>query len=147
MSQIPPIAPPSLERCHDPLFIDARGHVVTDPFVQLGLDPAQGRDEETVRAAWAEQIKAHPPEQDPEGARRVRDARERLTNPASVFERTLGILHVPASRAWSLPDAAAVDADLAASPLTEAWLDAKTRLMGQAVLYALVEDLLGQGGE
>jgi DnaJ-class molecular chaperone len=47
-----------------------------DPFAVLGLD--ETADDEAIRAAYLQGIRVSPPDRDPEGFRRIRDAYERL---------------------------------------------------------------------
>ncbi len=47
----------------------------------LGLSRAEARDPATVKRAYAKQLKAHRPDRDPEGFRRVHDAYQALTGP------------------------------------------------------------------
>lgn len=145
MSQkIPALNPAPFDRCHDPIHVDAQGHVVADPFALLCLDPTAPLTEEDIREAWTREIQAHPPEQEPEHARALREARDRLLSPDRLFERSFGALLVPDPEKCSLPDAHAVAKTLDAvpDPQTLGLLTSRDRLLGQAVLYALVEDLL-----
>jgi hypothetical protein len=127
---------PHPERCLPPVHVDDRGKVVDDPRTVLGLPPGP-LDEAQVRAAWRQALIAHPPEQDPEGARVAREARDRLVDPAQAIPRELGVLHVPDAKAWGL--------ESTEIPVAER-LDAESRLVGQAVLYAMFEDALWHQG-
>jgi DnaJ-class molecular chaperone len=51
---------------------------VTDPFTTLGVG-ADATDAE-VRAAWLAAVRAHPPDRDPEGFQRAREAFELLSD-------------------------------------------------------------------
>lgn len=127
------LTPPRPERLLPAVYVDAQGEVVPDPREVLSLPPGPV-DAEAVRAAWLAATRARPPERDPEGARRVREARDRLIAPERWLERELGVLQVPNADAWGLA---------AAPPQTAGGrLDAEGRLAGMAVLYALVEDAL-----
>lgn len=137
MSQtVLPLEPPRRERCAAAIHVDARGHQVADPYAILGLDAEA--DAEAVRRAWVEKIQEHPPEKDPEGARALREARDRLVEPGRLLERLVGVLHVPDPQAWGLPtDAGLVELETGPGA---GMLDAASRIHGQALVYALVED-------
>ena len=77
---------------------------------------------------------------DIERARRLRDARDRLTDPEQVVDRELSVLHVPDPAALDLPEQATEGAEAQL-------LSAKVRLAGQLFVYALLEDLLLGGGD
>ncbi len=119
------LAPKATAACHPPVFVDTRGRRVEDPLGVLGLSGQP--DEAAVRAAWRKQTLEKPPEQFPEAALAVREARERILDPERILERELGMLHVPRA-----PE----------GEEREDLLDAMGRLMGQAVLYALLEEEL-----
>lgn len=53
-----------------------------DPFAVLGIPPT--RDLGAVKRAWFSTLPRHPPEADPEGFRRLRDAYEQLSTPARL---------------------------------------------------------------
>lgn len=55
------------------------------PWEALGLTREEAADPAAVRRAYARQLKAHRPDRDPEGFRRVRDAYEALTGPMAAF--------------------------------------------------------------
>jgi hypothetical protein len=125
------------DRLLPPVFVDKTGAVVPDPWQILGLAAGE-RDPEVIRRAWRDQLVAHPPEAEPERARQIREARDRLIEPERVLERELGVLRAPDPSAWGLAtELPALDADK---------LDAEDRLAGQALLYTLVEDVLLEGG-
>lgn len=128
--------PPGLERCGPPICIDATGCRVPDPYAVLGLEASRGESlsEEEIRAAYRQRLLDHPPEQNPEVARRLVAARDRMLDPERVIEREIGVLHPPDPEAWGL--LAPAKSDVRASRR----LDALGRLMGQLVLYTLVED-------
>lgn len=125
--RLPPLDPGDPQRCFPAIHVDRAGRVVGDPHVVL--DVPVGADEETVRAAWRAKILDRPPERDPEGARRLLDARERLLDPNRILERELGVLHVPMPEAFGLPP----------TKSTAERLPAHDRLVGQLALYALLE--------
>ncbi len=58
-----------------------------DPFAVLCVEP--GADDAAVRAAYRDAVRAHPPTRDPEGFKAVRQAYERLQNPASRVQTLL----------------------------------------------------------
>lgn len=55
---------------------------MNDPFAILGLAPT--RELGAVKRAWFTALPKHPPESDPEGFRRLRDAYEQLSTPAGL---------------------------------------------------------------
>ncbi len=55
------------------------GHGPADPWTVLGLTSRASVEE--VRAAYLRELKAHPPDRDPEVFERVRDAYEVLSDP------------------------------------------------------------------
>jgi hypothetical protein len=126
VARLPPIDPPEPQRCLPPVTLDATGKAVRDPRVELGV--ARDADEPAIAAAWRARIVECPPERDPEGARRLLEARERLLDPDKVIERELGTLHVPDPREFGL-----VGSDAGVR------LSARDRLVGQLALYALLE--------
>lgn len=123
------IDPPLPERLRPPVYVDAQGHPIPDPFETLGI-PRGTTDESTIRAAFREETIAHPPEQEPERARQIREARDRLIEAPRFLEREALELRVPDPDAWQLGETP--------KPRVDTW----ARLMGQAALYALVEDAL-----
>ncbi len=116
--------------CHPPIHVGADRTIVADPFTVLGLPP--GATPEAIQTAWRNAMLEYPPEQHPDKATTLRQARDRLLAPERFIERELGVLHVPRPEAFNL------------SVSTEApeKLDALGRLLGQAALYALVEEAL-----
>ena len=52
-----------------------------DPFAVLGLD--ETADDEAVRAAYVQALRTSPPDRDPEGFRRIREAYEALRDTES----------------------------------------------------------------
>ncbi|MCS7259682.1 MAG: J domain-containing protein [Anaerolineae bacterium] len=55
---------------------------VRDPYQVLGLEP--GASLEEVRQAYFEQVRAHPPERDPEIFKMIRAAYEQLNRPTET---------------------------------------------------------------
>jgi DnaJ-class molecular chaperone len=53
--------------------------MTNDPFALLGLDEAA--NDEMIREAYLAAIRISPPDRDPEGFRRIRDAYEQLRDP------------------------------------------------------------------
>lgn len=125
--RLPPLDPGDPRRCFPAIHVDLAGRVVDDP--RATLDVPVGADEDTIRAAWRAKLLDRPPERDPEGARRLLDARERLLDPKRILERELGVLHVPMPEAFGLPP----------TKSTTERLPAHDRLVGQLALYALLE--------
>jgi hypothetical protein len=129
--RLPSLDPPEPQRCFSPIDLDATGKPVPDPHVELGIpDTATA---EQILTAFCARLLEHPPERDPEGARQLLAARERLLGPDRVLERALGVLHVPDPDAFGLPDATPIHPRL----------DVEARLVGQLALYALLEATLG----
>lgn len=133
-----PFEPPLPERLHPPVHVDGEGLVVPDPRAVLGLSASE-TDPAAIRAAWREALLAQPPEQFPEEARVAREARDRLIDDARFLERQLGVLSVPDADAWGLPE-------LAADHPPPASLTMEDRLLGQALLYALLESEMWDHG-
>src|SRR5690606_18676293 len=132
-----PLDPPRPDRLAPAVHIDPLGAVVPDPWAELGLAHGE-QDPDRIRAAWRDAILNRPPEQEPAGARRAQEARDRLLDPERYLERVLGAIQVPDADAWGLPETPPDGgADL---------LDAEGRLAGQVALYALVEDALWNEG-
>lgn len=119
------------------VHVDAEGRAVPDPHKVLGIDPEE-RDAATIRRAWRDTLLAHPPESDPHGAREAREARDRLLDPTRVLERELGTLQVPDPDAWGLPDLR--------PERTRPGVTPDARLLGQAVLYTVLEEALWTEG-
>lgn len=134
--RLPSIDPPAPERSAPPIHLDAAGRVVDDPYAVLGVD--RGADEEAILAAWRRKILEHPPERDPEGARRLQEARARLLDPSKVIERELGAIHIPDPAAYGLESSRA---------RADEKLPALTRAVGQLALYALLEELLADSAD
>lgn len=132
--RLPPIDPPEPARCLPAVHLDAAGKVVPDPYTELGV-PRDANDE-AVLAAFQTHILERPPERDPEGARRLLDARERLLGEEHLLERSLGVLHVPDPAAFGLPT----------PPSDESLLPVRERIVGQLALYALLEASLHDDG-
>ena len=131
-----PYAPPQPERATQ-VHLDANLGVMPTPQDVLGLP--SGASESDVREAFRRLLQDHPPESDPEGAARLREARDQLMDPSRALHRVLGTLHVPDPEAWDLPDARAADPE-------RDGLTPEARLLGQVALYALVEDALWDEG-
>lgn len=55
-----------------------------DPYAVLGLPPTATADE--IRQAYFAQVRAHPPERDPEAFKKIRAAYERLRDPETKRE-------------------------------------------------------------
>ena len=130
-----PLHPPTLHS--SVVHVDGEGRAVPDPRAILGVDPDE-HDAVVIRHAWRDTLLAHPPESDPHGAREAREARDRLLDPQRVLERELGTLHVPDPDAWGLPDLR--------PERTRPGVTPEARLLGQAVLYTLLEEALWTDG-
>ncbi len=59
----------------------------SDPYSILGVEPTASPSE--LRIAYHRQVREHPPERDPEGFKRVRDAYETLRSPRKRAEMAL----------------------------------------------------------
>ena len=130
-----PLSPPVPSSCLPPVHVDKTGVAVPDPYAVLELEP--GATPGNIREAFRDQLLAHPPEQSPKQARRIREARDRLIDDAQFAARRLGVLHVPDIAALGLPRPGRESEH----PLTP-----EARLLGQAVLYTLVEEALWTNG-
>lgn len=135
--EVPPpsahsLVPPDLARCFPPVHIGEGLRRVPDPYALLGLDPSEAPDPARIRAAWHRALERHPPEREPEIARSLTAARDRLLAPERVIERLFGVLHPPDPAAHGLP----VETIPSAPPHQ---LPSRTRLLGQLALYALLE--------
>lgn len=153
-------AVPGAERCQAPIYLTPRMQPTADPLATLGLDPARRPTRAEIEAAYRTALAAHPPEREPEAARDILDARERLTRPSRILERELGVLYVPDPRRYDLPceappkpkpepakrKASPAPAALAADEPEGALAPSRPRLLASLALYALVEDELEYGG-
>ena len=63
------------------------GTPVADPYAVLGVDPRATLDE--IKAAYFALVRAHPPERDPEGFKRIRAAYEQLRDADRRLETDL----------------------------------------------------------
>jgi hypothetical protein len=131
-----PVDPPDLQRCFPAVHLDPSLRRIPDPLALLGLDPRAPHTADEIRSAWRAQIERHPPEREPERARELTAARDRLLAPERVLERRLGTLHAPDPRAYGLP----VGPTEPTKSSTKA--TSRARLLGQLVLYALLEEEL-----
>jgi|AntDeeMetageno50_2_1112565.scaffolds.fasta_scaffold08402_2 curved DNA-binding protein CbpA len=52
---------------------------MSDPYRILGI-AAQAADDDSIRRAYLEGLRAHPPERDPAGFQRLRDAYEQISS-------------------------------------------------------------------
>lgn len=68
----------------------------TDPYAILGLDQAASAAD--IKKAYFAQVRAHPPEREPDMFKRIRAAYERLREPASRAETDMLLL-----RSWVEP--------------------------------------------
>jgi len=59
----------------------------SDPYAILGVDSQAGLEE--IKTAYFARVRAHPPERDPEGFKRVRAAYEQLRDPDRRLETDL----------------------------------------------------------
>jgi len=128
-----PFGPVPSEKVLPPVFLDGHGHLLGDPWTALGLSPGTS-DEEGIRAAYRERLLESPPEQDPDRARLIREARDHLLDPDRGLERLAGTLALPDPAAWGLEGGA--------TESVGQLLPARQRLAAQAVLHVIAEDLL-----
>lgn len=85
--------------------------MIASPFATLALGPTL--DFAVIKRAYFAALTRHPPHADPEGFRRVREAYERLTDPADRLE---ALLSTPVDVARALADAeASVGQEIAAA--------------------------------
>ncbi len=131
-----PIDPPARERCFPPVHVDPALRRIPDPHALLGLDPHAPHTADEIRSTWRTKIELHPPEREPDLARDLTAARDRLLAPERILERRLGTLHAPDPRAYGLP------IELATPTKSSPKVPSRARLLGQLVLYALLEDEL-----
>lgn len=124
----------AIERCHPPVHATSSLVRIRDPLEVLGLDPTRRASREEVLAAFRAAIEAHPPEREPEVARELIEARDRLARPEHVLERELGVLYPPDPAHYGLAAAAA-----ASEPKPESTLPSHPRLLASLVLYTLLE--------
>ena len=64
-----------------------------DPYAVLGIP--RDADQETIKRAYFQLVRAHPPEQDPEQFKRIRAAYERLRTPDRRAQTDLFLLQPP----------------------------------------------------
>lgn len=57
---------------------------ISDPYTVLSLAPSANLEE--IKQAYFAQVRAHPPERDPEAFKRIRAAYERLKTPENKLE-------------------------------------------------------------
>lgn len=69
---------------------------IGDPYQVLGLDPGVG--ESTIKRAYLQLVRQHPPEQQPEEFKRIRAAYEQLKDARARAETDLGLFHLDAGR-------------------------------------------------
>jgi hypothetical protein len=126
----------AIERCHPPVHVTSSLVRIRDPLEVLGLDPTRRASREEVLAAFRAAIEAHPPEREPEVARELIEARDRLARPERVLERELGVLYAPNPAHYGLATAATA---AAAEPKAASLLPSHARLLASLVLYTLLE--------
>lgn len=66
---------------------------VEDPYVVLGIP--RDADHETIKRAYFEQVRAHPPETDPDQFKRIRAAYEKLRTPERRARADMFLLQPP----------------------------------------------------
>jgi len=123
----------AVERCHPPAHVTPSLVRIRDPLEVLGLDPTRRASPDEVQAAFRASLAAHPPEREPEVARALIEARDRLARPERVLERELGVLYAPDAAHYGLAAAAASE------PRPDLTLPSRPRLLASLVLYALLE--------
>ena len=78
---------------------------LADPYAELGLAPTA--TEADIKRAYFAQVRAHPPETDPQGFKRIRAAYERLRTPEKRLETDMLRLTL-----WPEPPLEALAAEL-----------------------------------
>ena len=126
-----PAIPPHTDKTFGKVHLDNEAHVVSDPYTVLGIP--NDADEESIRAAYRDALIRVSPEADPERARKVREARDRLLLPEQLYAREFGTLYVPDPALWGLPV-------LAVSASSQQGLTTEARMLGQVILYAMFEE-------
>ncbi len=101
-----------------------------DARAQLGVDSTT--DARALRRAYLRALKLHPPERDPEGFRRVRDAFEVLSSEVSTRTISAEVVDAPPSTSEdsSVPDAVVV------APAPPAWADQERH---QSIVHQLAQ--------
>lgn len=64
-----------------------------DPYVVLGI--ARDADQDTIKRAYFEQVRAHPPETDPDHFKTIRAAYENLRTPERRAQTDMFLLQPP----------------------------------------------------
>lgn len=96
---------------------------MNDPYRILGVTP-ENADDDSIRQAYLDGLRAHPPESDPEGFQRLRDAYDKLSSHKHRVAHALFDVDIP--------DAAAIGA--------HALAPGKPRRPDAATLHAALRD-------
>lgn len=67
--------------------------LIEDPYAVLGI--SRDVDQDTIKRAYFEQVRAHPPETDPDRFKRIRAAYEQLRTPERRAQSDLFLLQPP----------------------------------------------------
>lgn len=133
------------ELAHPPVWVDAKGMRVADPFAALGLDPEAPVTQESVQSAFRAAIAAAPPEQHAERTRELVEARDLLLQPKQILTRLLGDLRVPDAKHFVPGHVRLADAKAPRGAAVKTDWSARSRLVATMTLYALLEAEL-EGG-
>jgi len=134
------------ELARPPVYVDASGMRIPDPFERLGLDPATAPSADVVRASFREALERTSPEADADRARELLEARDLMVDPKRGLERALADLRVPNPEHF-IPGYEAPETPSPARPRHEPvdW-SARSRLIAIMTLHALLEDELESPG-
>ncbi len=133
---------PQPELAHAPVWLDRSGARVEAAHETLGLSASPSP--EAVQAAFRASLAETSPEDDPERARRLMQARNVLTEPSEVLTRALGDLRVP-NAAHFVPNhvpRTVNSTEPAAAPTERPEWSSRSRLIVLLTLYALLENEL-----
>lgn len=67
--------------------------LIEDPYTVLGIP--RDADQDTIKRAYFEQVRAHPPERDPDQFKRIRAAYEKLRTPEKRVQTDMFLLQAP----------------------------------------------------
>ena len=99
---------------------------MAEAFATLGLGEHTAVTQDAIRRAYLRQVRAHPPERDPEGFRRVREAYE--IEPIGQERARLGAYIASFRGAMDRQDRVAIEAEREALRRVTAELDSQHRV-------------------
>lgn len=134
---------PHVELTQPVVYMNAQGIRVPDPHAALGLDPDAAPSAEEVRNAFRHCLSAISPEQDPQRARELIEARDFLLDPGQELDRMLGDLRVPDPKHF-LPKYVPRAQSASSKPVVG--MSSRTRLVALMALYAILEQEIDGGG-